>query len=165
MHYQIITHDDNYYIIEDNELNFAHIMSHAKWFREAPYLVLSAVESDYMTKEDIQGNSFNIQYNFNPAESSDWEYKELAQPKLEQTQVMQDISGDFQLTAYYVSNHTYLVEVMNINTKEILAKTFPALWEPRFGVDHEDMNNILMTAEELCTRHESGDYQDLLKAE
>lgn len=165
MIYQIITYDDNYIICGEDDPFFQSWMGNAQWFRKAPEFELAGVKSDANILEDIQGNKHTVNSNWHPADISEWEYKAFVEKKLTQTQVFEDTSGNYKVNAYYVSNHTFLVEVTAISSGEILAKSFTAFYEPRFGVDQADMQNILEAAEALCVAHESDNYKELLKVE
>lgn len=166
MIYQIITYEDRYLIIGDADPFFQDAMNKAQWYRVAESLSdLAAVESDKTVLEDIEGNKHELEHNWMPSDTTKWNYKTSYEPKLTQVLVHTDIVGDFKLDAYYVSDHSYLVEVTNIPSGTILAKSFVAFYEPRFGVDMVDMDNILAAAEEMCAAYESSEFQKFLKAE
>lgn len=155
MIYQIITHEDRYLIISQTDPLYEGAMANARWYRQAPDLVLAGVESDTHVMEDIQGFKHEVEGNFHPRDASEWLYKEYSPPQLTYLRVWEEEVGNYTGIAYYVSDHTFLVEVTTRDTGEVLAKSFPAFYEPRFGVDVADMDNIMQAAESLCIAHES----------
>jgi hypothetical protein len=67
-----------------------------------------------------------------------------------------DVKG-ITATCVYNENHTYTVTAsyMHLETKEFKEEeTFPATWEPRFGMDIADQAESLVIAEKLALKIE-----------
>lgn len=163
MGYQIITHSDNYYENANKEMHDS-LLDDIKWVRNTELGILP-VKSGETVIQDTTGVTHTIKFDWEPADPSNWRYVEKVIAPLSQFQVMEDTTDKFHLVVNYVTNHTFVVEVRALDTDEVLMREIGANFEPRFGVDVLDMENILRTAEDLCLFYESGDYQEFLKVE
>lgn len=74
--------------------------------------------------------------------------------------LIEDVVGDFKLRVKYETPY-YIVEVIHIPSGEILMRPVQSSFEPLWGIDVVDMDNIMIAAEELCKIHENNPLKDV----
>lgn len=74
--------------------------------------------------------------------------------------LLEDTVGDYKLQVKY-EYPNFIVEVIHLPSNEVMARPVVANFEPRFGIDVVDMDNIMAVAEELCIQHENNPLKDV----
>lgn len=74
--------------------------------------------------------------------------------------LLEDTVGDYKLQVKY-EHPNFIVEVIHLPSNEVLMRPVRSEFEPLFGIDVVDMDNIMATAEELCTQHENNPLKDV----
>lgn len=152
--YQVITYDDQYFEVEDEV--FAE-MENIKWYHWVLDSSFSLCPKQPITydrvEEYVLGNNLMVNVNYRPVDEDKWKFVER---EVTSTEVIneQDDKGKYTLVVSYQSDHTFEVVVSDKNSSKV--KVIPAIYNPIWGVDAADFNNINAVAEELIKEIENG---------